>query len=65
MEAEMKEIDVKLGKNAFSEDDNFDEDIPIQVRKEITTESYKETMKKDMETIDKNKNKKIVVQRTK
>ena len=29
MEAEMKEMDEKLGKNAFSEDDNFDEAIPI------------------------------------
>ena len=37
METEMKEIDEKLGKNAFSEDDNFDEAIPIQNRKEITT----------------------------
>ena len=36
-EAEMKEIDVKQGKNAYSEDDNFDEAIPIQVRKERTT----------------------------
>ena len=27
MEAGMKEIDVKLGKNAYSEDDNFDEAI--------------------------------------
>ena len=25
MEAEMKEMDENLGKNAFSEDDNFDE----------------------------------------
>ena len=29
MEAEMKEIDVKLGNNTFSDDDNFDEAIPI------------------------------------
>ena len=28
----MKEIDEKLGKNAFSEDDNFVEAIPIQIR---------------------------------
>ena len=34
METEMKEMDEKLGKNAFSEDDNFDEAIPIQIRKE-------------------------------
>ena len=29
----MKEMDEKLGKNDFSEDDNFDEAIPIQIRK--------------------------------
>ena len=40
----MKEIDVKKGKNAYSEDDNFDETIPIQIRKERTTEAYKEKM---------------------
>ena len=30
IEAEMKEMDVKQGKKAYSEDDNFDEAIPIQ-----------------------------------
>ena len=29
MEAEMKEMDEKIGKNAFSEYGNFDEAIPI------------------------------------
>ena len=29
----MKEMDVKQGKNAYLEDDNFDEAIPIQIRK--------------------------------
>ena len=33
METEMKETDDKLGKNDFLEDDNFDEAIPIQIRK--------------------------------
>ena len=33
MEAEMKEIDVKQGKKAYSKDDNVDEAIPIQIRK--------------------------------
>ena len=33
MEAEMKEMDVKQGNKAYSEDDNFDEAIPIQIRK--------------------------------
>ena len=29
----MKEMEDKLGKNAFSDDDNFDELIPIQIKK--------------------------------
>ena len=37
MESEMKEMDVKQGKNAYSEDGNFDEAIQIQIRKERTT----------------------------
>ena len=61
----MKEMDEKLGKNDFSDYDNFDEAIPIQIRKEITTEAYKEKMNKYIETIDKNQNRQIVVQRTK
>ena len=65
MEAEMKEMDVKQGKNAYSEYDNFDEAIPIQIGKEITTEAYKEKINEDIEIIDKNENIKIVVQRTK
>ena len=39
METEMKEMDLKQGNNAYSEDDNFDEAIPIQIRKERTTEA--------------------------
>ena len=42
METEMKEMDEKLGKNPFSEDDNFVEAIPIQIMKERRTEAYKE-----------------------
>ena len=64
MEAEMKDMGVKQGKNAHSEDDNFDEAIPIQIRKKRTTEAYKEKMNEDIETIDKNDNR-TVVQRTK
>ena len=44
MEAEIKEMDVKQEKNAYSEDDNFDEAIPIQIRKEKEIEAYKENM---------------------
>ena len=52
----MKEMDVKQGKNAYSEDDNFDEAIQIQIRKRRTTEAYKNKMNEDIETIDKNDN---------
>ena len=52
-------MDVKQGKQAYSEDANVDEAIPIQIRKEITTEAYKETMGQDIETIDKYENRKI------
>ena len=57
-------MDEKLGKNAFSEHDNFDEAIPIQIRKERTTEAYKEEMNQDNETNDKYENR-TVGQRTK
>ena len=33
METEIKEMDDKLGKNAFLDVDNFDEAIPTQIRK--------------------------------
>ena len=36
----MKDMNEKLGTKAFLDDDNFDEAIPIQIRKEITTEAY-------------------------
>ena len=64
MEAEMKEMDVKQGKKAYSEDDNVNEAIPIQIRKEITTEAYKQKMNQDIETIEKYENR-TVFQRTK
>ena len=65
METEMKEMDDKQGKNAFSDDDNFDEAIPIQIKKEGTTEAYKDNMNEDIETIDKNENSKQIFQKTK
>ena len=64
MEAEMKEMDVKQGKKAYSEDANVDEAIPIQIRKEITKEAYKEKTNEDIETIEKYENR-TVVQRSK
>ena len=33
METEMKEMNDKLGKNAFLDEDNLDKAIPIQIRK--------------------------------
>ena len=59
-------MDEKLGKNAFSDDDNFDEAILIQIRKEKrSTEAYKEKINQDIETIDKNDNSKKIVEKTK
>ena len=65
METEMKEMNEKLVENPFKDDDNFDEATPIQIRKEITTEAYKYTMNKDIETIEKNENSKQIFQKTK
>ena len=53
-------MDVKQGKNAYSEDDNLDETIPTQIRKERTTKAYQETMNQNIETIDKYENRRIV-----
>ena len=64
MESEMKEMDVKKGKLAYWEDANVYKAIPTQSRKERTTESHKETMNQDIETIDKYENR-LVVQKTK
>ena len=38
----------KLVENPFKNDDNFDEAIPIQMRKERTTEAYKYNTNKDI-----------------
>ena len=40
----MREMDVKQGKKDYSENANVDEAILIQIRKERTTEAYKEKM---------------------
>ena len=53
MEAEMKAMNEKLVENPFKDDDIFDEAIPIQIRKERTTEAYKDNMNEDVETIEK------------
>ena len=59
----MNEMDVKHGKKAYSEDTNVDETIPIQIRKEITTDAYKDTMNQDIKTIDKYENRRMVNKR--
>ena len=43
----------KLVENPFKDYGNFDEAIPIQIRKERTTEAYKDNMNEDIETIEK------------
>ena len=58
------EMDVKHGKKAYSEYANVDESIPIQIRKERTTEAYKETMNQDIWTIEKYEDRKFI-QKTK
>ena len=65
METEMKVMNEKLVENHFKDDDNFDESIPIQIRKEITTEAYKDNMNEDIETVEKNENSKQIFQKTK
>ena len=59
----MKVMNKKLVENPVKDDDNFDEAIPIQIRKERTTESYKEKTNEDIETVDKNENSKKIVQK--
>ena len=49
----MKEMNEKLVENPFKDDDNFDEAIPIQIRKERTAEAYIENMNEDIETVEK------------
>ena len=52
MAAELTEMDSRNEILAVSEDANVDEAIPIDIRKEQSTESYKETMSKDIHNID-------------
>ena len=55
----------KLEENPFKDDENFDEAIQIQIRKERTTEAYKDNMNEDIETVEKNENSKQIFQKTK
>ena len=54
----MKKMNEKLVENPFKVGDNFDEVIPTQIRKERTTEAYKDNMNEDIEIIEKNENSK-------
>ena len=51
MEAELTETDSRPGNLEISEDASVDESIPIDIRKERNTKSYKATMSKDIETL--------------
>ena len=52
MEAELTKTDSRPENLVVSEDASVDEAIPIDIRKERNTKSYKETMRKDIENID-------------
>ena len=52
MEAEVIKIDSKTENLAVTEEANVDESIPIYLRKEQSTQAYKETMRMDIENID-------------
>ena len=52
MEAERTEMDSRTDNLAVSEEANVYESIQIDLRKEQSTESYKETMSKDINNID-------------
>ena len=46
----------------YKDDVNFDEAIPRQIRKERTTEAYKDNMDQDIKFVEKNEKSKIIVQ---
>ena len=58
MEAEMKEMDEKLGKTLSWKMIILMKRSQSRLEKERTTEAYKEKMNKDIENIDKNENSK-------
>ena len=52
METELTEMDSRPDNMAVSEDETFDEAIPIDIIKDQIMEAYKETMSKDINNID-------------
>ena len=59
----MKEMNEKIAEKTFKDDDNFDEAIPMKIRKERTTEAYKDNTDQDIETVEKNENSKQIFQK--
>ena len=60
METEPTEMDSGTDNLAVSEEANVDLSIPIHLRKEKSTEAYKETMNQYIETIEKYENRRLV-----
>ena len=52
MEAELMKTYSRPDNLAVSEDESVDEDVPIDIRKEIKTKACKETMSQDINNID-------------
>ena len=52
MEAELTEMDSIPDHLSVSEDEGVDESVPIHIRKERKTKSYKETMSQNIKNID-------------
>ena len=52
MEAEQTEMGSKTDHLEVTEEENFDEAIPIDIRKERSTKAYKEKMSMDIENIN-------------
>ena len=65
MENEIKEIEEKIVEKPYKDYVNFDEVIPLQIRKEITTKAYKDNMDQDIKFVEKNENSKKIVQNKK
>ena len=61
----MKVMNEKQVENPFKDNDNFDGAIPMKIRKERTTEAYKDNMNKDIETVEKNEKSKQIFQKAK
>ena len=59
MEAELTKTDSRTDNLAVSDEANVDEAIPIDLRKEQSTESYKEKMIKDINNINTYETRKI------